>query len=162
MEEKRPISDDVLEQKSYGRVYFLVSLAFLLTVLWAVWDEAVTRRPWKHYQVAFDNMEYGQLKKRLEGLKAYLAKDHNPGKLLPGLPEKISYHQLLKHLEKAREELEQNREYKVLLKTLKNLDQNLYSVNQDIQFAKAEWEEVYYKFKEKMIIKFIKNYPHTQ
>ena len=147
MKANTAVSDDVLEQKSYGRVYFLVSLAFLLTVLWAVWDEAVTRRPWKHYQVAFDNMEYGQLKKRLEGLKAYLAKDHNPGKLLPGLPEKISYHQLLKHLEKAREELEQNREYKVLLKTLKNLDQNLYSVNQDIQFAKAEWEEVYYKFK---------------
>jgi cytochrome c2 len=140
--------DDPLEQKSYGKVYFLASLALLFSILWAIWDEAVTRRPWKYYQLAFNEMEYKQVEKKLESLKAKLTENHsNPGTPLPGLPEGLSYSQLLQNLKKAQEELQHNSQYKRLLRELKRVNKKLYYVNQDIQFAKAKWEEVSYQFK---------------
>ena len=41
------------EQKSYGAV-FLVTVGMLLAgAIWIVWDDNISRRPWKKYQVEF-------------------------------------------------------------------------------------------------------------
>ncbi len=45
------------EEKSYAGLYLFLSFILTLTIAWAVWDEAVGKRPWKSYQSRFHELE---------------------------------------------------------------------------------------------------------
>ena len=70
------------EEKSYAGLYLLLSFILVLTMAWAMWDEAVGKRPWKMYQTRFYELEqekargeYGKatvkLKSQRPSLQAY-------------------------------------------------------------------------------------------
>jgi len=45
------------EEKSYAGLYLFLSFILVLTMAWAVWNEAVGMRPWKTYQSRFHELE---------------------------------------------------------------------------------------------------------
>ncbi len=45
------------EEKSYAGLYLFLSFILTLTIAWAVWNEVVTKRPWKSYQSRFYELE---------------------------------------------------------------------------------------------------------
>jgi len=45
------------EEKSYAGLYLFLSFILTLTMAWAVWNEAVGKRPWKSYQSRFHELE---------------------------------------------------------------------------------------------------------
>ena len=45
------------EEKSYAGLYLFLSFILVLTMAWAVWNEAVGKRPWKLYQTRFYELE---------------------------------------------------------------------------------------------------------
>ena len=46
------------EKKSRSVLFLLASLALLVTGVWAVWNDNISRRPWKLFQYEFRNLEY--------------------------------------------------------------------------------------------------------
>jgi len=45
------------EEKSYAGLFLFLSFILVLTMAWAVWDEAIGKRPWKMYQTRFYELE---------------------------------------------------------------------------------------------------------
>lgn len=69
---RREVND---EQRSYSGV-FLLAVAFLLIgAVWSVWDDNISRRPWKYYQAEFFEIEQDQLKKELADERTRLEGD---------------------------------------------------------------------------------------
>src|SRR5262245_36366791 len=54
---RREIDD---EKKSYSGVFLLAVGLLLMGSVWAVWDDYVTRRPWKKYQASFYTLAYNK------------------------------------------------------------------------------------------------------
>ena len=50
------------EEKSYAGLYLFLSFILVLTMAWAVWNEAVGKRPWKTYQSRFYELEQAKVK----------------------------------------------------------------------------------------------------
>ena len=50
------------EEKSYAGLYLFLSFILTLTIAWAVWNEAVGKRPWKLYQSRFYELEKEKVK----------------------------------------------------------------------------------------------------
>ena len=51
------------EEKSYAGLYLFLSFVLTLTIAWAVWNEVVTKRPWKLYQSRFYELEKEKVKR---------------------------------------------------------------------------------------------------
>ena len=60
------------EERSLSRPFFILSLLLVLTALYAVVDETIVRRPWKHYQTAFHELEYDGLRSELQAKEEML------------------------------------------------------------------------------------------
>ena len=72
---RREIDD---EKKSYSSVFLFATGLLLVGSVWSVWDDYVTRRPWKRYQAAFYHLAYektrdelSQEEQRLQADSAY-------------------------------------------------------------------------------------------
>ena len=60
------------EEKSYAGLYLFLSFILTLTIVWAVWDEVVGKRPWKLYQSRFYELELEKVKgEYVEAMKAF-------------------------------------------------------------------------------------------
>jgi len=46
--------DPTEESKSYSALFVLMVALLLAGAVWAIWDDNISRRPWKQYQVEFD------------------------------------------------------------------------------------------------------------
>ena len=109
-----------LEDKSYVGRYVLLSLILLFTMVGAIWNELIVKRPWKYFQSRFHELEYDNAKalydKAVEAFsdpvihKEYLTltaklKDANENFNRPIIQEE--YQKALKKLEKLdKDELE--------------------------------------------------------
>src|ERR1700686_1602010 len=54
----RPGLDPTEEGKSYSALFVLMVALLLVGAVWAIWDDNISRRPWKEYQVEFDRLAY--------------------------------------------------------------------------------------------------------
>jgi len=45
-----------VEEISYRWLFWMLAVAVAATTIWVIWDEAVTRRPWKEYQERFNTL----------------------------------------------------------------------------------------------------------
>ncbi len=50
------------EKKSYSSVFLLAVALLLATAIWIVWDDQISRRPWKKYQYEFSEMQIDRAK----------------------------------------------------------------------------------------------------
>ena len=53
MAEQLPTEKDPVVSKSLGGILLVSSVLMVLSLLWSVYDEAYTLRPWKSYQKRF-------------------------------------------------------------------------------------------------------------
>lgn len=60
---RREVDD---EKKSYSSLFLLLVGLLLVGGLWTVWDDYVTRRPWKKYQAAFSLLAYSKTQEDLQ------------------------------------------------------------------------------------------------
>ena len=56
----RPGLDPTEEGKSYSALFVLMVALLLVVSVWAIWDDNISRRPWKEYQVEFDRLAYNK------------------------------------------------------------------------------------------------------
>jgi mono/diheme cytochrome c family protein len=63
------------EQKSYSAVFLVAVGLLLIGAAWAVWDDNISRRPWKWYQVDFSELQIQRAKQAVADEDARLAND---------------------------------------------------------------------------------------
>ncbi len=56
----RPGLDPIEEGKSFSALFVLMIAVLLVSAIWAIWDDNISRRPWKQYQVEFDRLAYNK------------------------------------------------------------------------------------------------------
>jgi len=100
--------------------------------LYTVVDETFVRRPWKHFQTTFYELEYDQLRADLQ------AKEEA---LLP------SQGDLAAKIRQAQAALEGNAQYRKARDELERVRNRLADVLQDQQFAKSRLDAEYYQYK---------------
>jgi mono/diheme cytochrome c family protein len=71
---RREIDD---EKKSYSGLFLLLVGLLLVGSVWAVWDDYITRRPWKKYQTNFYTLAYEKTKAELAQEEQRLQEDSN-------------------------------------------------------------------------------------
>ena len=104
-----------LEEISYVGRYVLLSLILVLTMVCAIWNELIVKRPWKYFQDRFHELELKKAKERMIGAVKELEE-----------PEvKKKYAALSAKLEEAKENFERpiiQEEYQKALEKLQTLD----------------------------------------
>jgi mono/diheme cytochrome c family protein len=63
----RPGLDLTEEGKSYSALFVLMVALLLVVAVWSIWDDNISRRPWKEYQVEFDRLAYDKYMKDAAG-----------------------------------------------------------------------------------------------
>src|ERR1700732_2463786 len=56
----RPGLDPIEEGKSFSALFVLMIAVLMVSAIWAIWDDNISRRPWKQYQVEFDRLAYNK------------------------------------------------------------------------------------------------------
>ena len=59
----RPGLDPTEEGKSYSALFVLLVAVLLVSAVWSIWDDNISRRPWKQYQVEWDHIAYNKYMK---------------------------------------------------------------------------------------------------
>jgi hypothetical protein len=67
--------DPTEERKSYSALFVLMVALLLAAAVWAIWDDNISRRPWKQYQVEFDELAYNSFMRKAADEDKRLAKD---------------------------------------------------------------------------------------
>ena len=63
------------EQKSYSAVFLLGVGLLLISAAWALWDDNISRRPWKKYQVDFSELQIERAREAVADEDKRLAQD---------------------------------------------------------------------------------------
>ena len=71
----RPGLDPLEEKKSYSALFVVTVALLLAAAIWAIWDDNISRRPWKQYGVEFDRLAYDKYMLQADGEQARLNKD---------------------------------------------------------------------------------------
>ena len=121
-----------VEDKSYSVVFLVTIMVMLLVTVWTIYDEAITRRPWKKVQEEFFKYEHEVTKAEYE-------------EALKAMPEEER--ELTAKLEEAKKNLEKNEEYKKASQDLRDKEIALEDVTQKYQFAKSELDAAFYLYK---------------
>lgn len=86
---RRSVDD---EKRSYSAVFLLAVGLLLAGAVWSVWDDNISRRPWKYYQAEFSEQEQNAVRQEIKKEDDRLAADP-------------AYQQVVKDLAAAREHL---------------------------------------------------------
>ena len=63
------------EKKSYAAVFLLAVALLLASGIWAIWDDQISRRPWKKYQYDFSQKQIDRAKDELDAEESRLGED---------------------------------------------------------------------------------------
>lgn len=121
------------EKRSLRTIFFISSMVLVATTVWALWDEAVTRRPWIKYQRDFKKLEHRIVQEELDKARAKLKQ--------PEVQEKLKQ---LKALLSSAEDNLKGPKYKQAVRKFEELTEAYREVNQELQFTKSELDEAYY------------------
>ena len=132
----RPGLDPVEEGKSFSALFLLLVAMLLVGAVWAIWDDNVSRRPWKEYQVEFDRLAYDKFSKDAAAEQARLNQDPDYVKLsreLAAAQAELDSGATAQHLEDLR----------ARLKTAKQVADDK---DQPVRFTKSELTERWYDY----------------
>ncbi|MGH7408678.1 MAG: hypothetical protein ACREKF_11820, partial [Candidatus Methylomirabilales bacterium] len=121
------------ERRTLRRIFFVSSMILLASMVWALWDEAVSRRPWVNYQVAFNTLEYQQVKGELEAARKRIES-----------PEAQRTLEELKTQLSVAEDALKGPDYAAAVAERDRRERALAEANQTLQFTRSELDEAYY------------------
>lgn len=119
-------------EKSMSFVWFLLSAGLLVLTAWYVYDETVGRRTWKYYAEEWTQLEEQRIQKEIVAAQKEIK------------PEKMK--QIQMDREKLQFELE-SPEFQALKAEVAEKKVVLDRANQNLQFAKADQDEIFYLWK---------------
>lgn len=128
--------DPTEESKSFSALFVLMVALLLAGAVWAIWDDNISRRPWKQYQVEFDELAYNKFMHDAALEDARLAKDPK-------------YVKLTQQLDAARKELSSGattaklEDLQAQLKAAKVVSDDK---DQVVRFTKSELTERWYDY----------------
>lgn len=124
------------EGKSYSTLFVLLVALLLVSAIWSIWDDNISRRPWKQYQVEFDRLAF----------KSYTERAAEQDKRLANNPD---YVKLVKQLDRAQHELASGATAAKLARLEAELARaKVVSDDQDqaVRFTKSELTERWYDY----------------
>src|SRR5215471_11200823 len=132
----RPGLDPTEEGKSYSALFVLMVALLLGAAVWSVWDDNISRRPWKEYQVEFDQLAYKKYMKDADDEQKKLEAD-------------AEYQKTSKQLAEARAAVEAGataHKLDELNAQLKTLQEAADDKEQDVRFTKSNLTELWYDY----------------
>ncbi len=121
------------ERRSLRMIFFVSSMILVGTTVWALWDEAVSRRPWIQYQIDFNQFEYQTVQKELEQARARLNQ--------PEIQEKL---QTLREEMRWAEEAKKGPDYRAAVRDVTRQKAAYADINQELRFTRSELDEAFY------------------
>ena len=124
------------EKKSYSALFVLLVALLIVGAIWSIWDDNISRRPWKEYQVEFYRRAYDQYMKQAQDEQNKLNKN----------PEYVKLNQ---QLEQAEKELRSGEVQNQLDKLHGELEQAKHVTDdkdQAVRFTKSELTERWYDY----------------
>jgi len=124
------------EKASRSVLFLLSSVLLLATGIWAVWNDNISRRPWKYFQHEFREIEYERAVEALEAEEVRLA-------------ENAEYQKAVAELETARQRLHEGELAQRIAAReaeLADLTARIDVVDLDVRFVKSELEEAWYEY----------------
>jgi mono/diheme cytochrome c family protein/predicted nucleic acid-binding Zn-ribbon protein len=131
---KRPKRDP--EQASRSVLFLFSSALLLATGVWAVWNDNISRRPWKWFQHEYREMEYERATSAVDAERKRLEAD-------------AEYQKAVADLEAAKKSLEEGdlaRDLEARNAELADVDARIKVVDLDVRFVKSELEEAWYEY----------------
>jgi len=124
------------EQRSYSAI-FLIGVGLLLAgALWSIWDDNISRRPWKKWQAEFFQLQIDQARRAVRDEEARLARD----------PQHQDVVRTLSAAEKKLASGETARELKRLRKALEQQKVRTSELDLELRIAKSKIEEAWYEY----------------
>ena len=124
------------EKRSYSAV-FLLSVGLLLAgAVWSVWDDNISRRPWKYYQAELSELEQNGVRQDIKKEDDRLAAD-------------ATYQQVVKDLAAARERLrtgETAKRIAALDADRQRIGTQHYDLDLKLRVVKSRLEEAWYDY----------------
>ncbi|MCC7535946.1 MAG: c-type cytochrome [Deltaproteobacteria bacterium] len=118
------------EVRRFGLIWFVAGGGFAFVSVWAVYDDMVTRAPWKQEQYAFFDVEADLARVNLgKAQKVYRAKQEPRVRALESLRGRLQ---------------NQSKQFDAQRAELARLDAEYAEREQDKTFAKSDQDEVYY------------------
>ncbi|MFZ0888165.1 MAG: c-type cytochrome [Candidatus Binataceae bacterium] len=109
-----PGLDPVEEGKSFSALFVLLVALLLVVSVWSIWDDNISRRPWKQEQVEFDRLAYHKYMKDADAEQARLNQDPDyvkPSKDLAAAQAELNSGATSRKLETLRSELKSAKEH---------------------------------------------------
>lgn len=121
------------EKRSLRVIFFVASMVLVGTTVWALWDEAVSRRPWIEYQIAFNQLEYQMVQKELGETRARLNQPEIHAKL-ETLREELRW----------AEEAKKGPDYRKAVREVERQKAAYADISQELRFTRSELDEAFY------------------
>jgi mono/diheme cytochrome c family protein len=125
-----PERRDPIEEKSFAWLFFLVVALLVISTLWAVYDEVIGRRPWKHYQKEFLALADAKSQKDLKAATEALATEE--------------YKKLRQDYDRVTKALETNPERKKWIAELDKIDKDMAEHLHELQLHRGEYQAIVY------------------
>lgn len=127
---KKPV-----EEISFSKIFFISSIILIISIFWSIYDEIITRRPWKKYQKEFIELEYKKTLEEYNKEESYLN----------SYPIKEKYENLKKDFQSALSKLKSS-EYKEIISKHGKDTIELNKVSREYQLIKAKLDEFDYEY----------------
>ncbi len=132
----RPGLDPAEEGKSYSALFVLLVAVLLAAAVWSIWDDNISRRPWKQYQLQWDRLAYDKYIKDAADEQKRLNADSE-------------YQKVSKQLAQARKELDSGAtraRLGALRAQLTDLNNTANDKDQLVRFTKSHLTERWYDY----------------
>ncbi len=123
---------DPLDSRSLAPWFATVILLFVLSSLWALWDEAFGRRPWKRFQSEFTEIAERKLEKDLAVLSTTLEQSQE-------------YQEYKDKLYQARKAHDESPVRQKLANQISDIDTQLETLKKDLTSNRAQYQATVYK-----------------
>lgn len=131
------------EKRSYSAIFLLAVGLLLIGAIWSIWDDNISRRPWKYYQAEFSEREQDKARAEIKQEEDRLAADP-------------TYQQATKDLAAARQRLQTGDTAKRIA-TLEEQQGRLTTAHNDwdlkLRIVKSRLEEAWYDYDSAVLAK---------
>ncbi|MDO8136752.1 MAG: c-type cytochrome [Candidatus Brocadiales bacterium] len=125
-----PEKKDPIEEKSHATLFVVVIALLVISSAWAVWDEVIGRRPWKHYQKEFLALAETKSLKDLKEAKGAMATEE--------------YKKLQEEYNRVSKAYEDNPDRKAQVQEIENIDRELADLIHEFQIHRGEYQALVY------------------